>query len=131
MRWRKFYLIRYNRIQRSWSVLSCYRPLKTTYFWTTNRLDININSNLNSNDWQNTSISSVRSSNTFSKNINKHSITSAKWGQLLAISWLLYTNLQNKTHCVGFFARTYKTEHTTDRSLLWRHHKKVNISLFF
>ena len=33
------------------------------------------------NDWQNTSSSSVRSSNTFNKNINKHSITSAKWGQ--------------------------------------------------
>ena len=33
------------------------------------------------NDRQNTSSSSVRSSNTFNKNINKHSITSAKWGQ--------------------------------------------------
>ena len=32
----------------------------------------------NSNDRQNTSSSSVRSRNTFSKNINKHSITSAK-----------------------------------------------------
>ena len=33
------------------------------------------------NDAQNTSGSSVRSSNTFNKNINIHSITSAKWGQ--------------------------------------------------
>ena len=49
------------------------------------------------NDWQNTSSSSVRWSNTFNKNINKYSIISAKWGQQLAISWLLYTNLQNKT----------------------------------
>ena len=30
---------------------------------------------------QNTSSSLVRSSNIFSKNINKHSITSVKWGQ--------------------------------------------------
>ena len=33
------------------------------------------------NDRQNTSSSSVRSSNTFNKNINEHLITSAKWGQ--------------------------------------------------
>ena len=33
------------------------------------------------NDWQNTSSSSVISNNTFNKNINKYSITSAKWGQ--------------------------------------------------
>ena len=33
------------------------------------------------NDRQNISSSSVRSSNTFNENINKHSITSAKWGQ--------------------------------------------------
>ena len=46
---------------------------------------------------QKTSTSSVRSSNTFNKNINKHSITSAKRGQYLAVSWLLYTNSQNKT----------------------------------
>ena len=32
----------------------------------------------NSDNRQNTSSSSVRSSNTFNKNINKHSITSAK-----------------------------------------------------
>ena len=29
-------------------------------------------------------------------NINKHSITYAKWGQKLTLSWLLYTNLRNK-----------------------------------
>ena len=34
-----------------------------------------------SNDQQNTSSSTVRSSNTLNKNINKHSINSAKWGQ--------------------------------------------------
>ena len=33
------------------------------------------------NDRQNTSSSSVRSSNTFNKKVNKHSITSAKWVQ--------------------------------------------------
>ena len=33
------------------------------------------------NDRQNASSLSVRSSNTFNKNINKHSITSAKWSQ--------------------------------------------------
>ena len=33
------------------------------------------------NNQQNTSSSSVKSSNTFNKNINKNSITSAKWGQ--------------------------------------------------
>ena len=33
------------------------------------------------NDWQNASSSSVRSINTFNKYINKHLITSAKWGQ--------------------------------------------------
>ena len=27
----------------------------------------------------------------------------------MAISWIFYTNLQNKTQCVGFFTRTYKT----------------------
>ena len=73
------------------------------------------------NDRQNTSSSSVKSSNTFNKNINKQSITSAKWGQQLAISWRLYTNLQNKRMCwLGFFARTYKTNHTTNGSLLLR-----------
>ena len=45
---------------------------------------------------QNISSSSVRSSKTFNKHINKHSITSAKWVRV-------YTNLQNKTKCVGFF----------------------------
>ena len=35
----------------------------------------------NANDWQNTSRSSVMLSNTFNKNIQKNSITSAKWGQ--------------------------------------------------
>ena len=33
------------------------------------------------NDQQNTSGWSVRSSNTFNENVNKHSITSVKWGQ--------------------------------------------------
>ena len=35
----------------------------------------------------------------------------------MAISWLLYTNLQKTKHCVGFFARTFKTKHTTDTTL--------------
>ena len=35
----------------------------------------------NANDLKNTSSSSVRSSSTFKKNINKHLITSVKWGQ--------------------------------------------------
>ena len=79
------------------------------------------------NERQNTSSSSVKSSNTFNKNINKHSITSAKWGQYeLAISWLLETNLQNKTLrwllCMNLqnkahyrrvtpFARSQKSQH--------------------
>ena len=42
----------------------------------------------------------------------------------MAISWLFYTNLQNKTHCVGFFTRTYKTKYTTDGSLFLRDRKK-------
>ena len=45
----------------------------------------------------------------------------------LAITWLLDTNLQNKTQFVGFYARTYKIKHikhTTDGSLLLRGRKK-------
>ena len=48
----------------------------------------------------------------------------------MAISWLLYTNLRNKTKCVGLFAQTYKTKNTTDRSFL-RDRKDVSISILF
>ena len=77
------------------------------------------------NERQNISGSSVKSSNTFNKSINKPSITSAKRGQYeLTISWLLYTNLQNKTlrwliikqnkthyRRVTPFARSQKSQH--------------------
>ena len=32
----------------------------------------------------------------------------------MAISWLLYTNLPNKTRCIDFFTQTYKTKHKKD-----------------
>ena len=38
------------------------------------------------------------------------------------LSWLPYTNLQNKTQCVDFF---------TDGPFLLRDRKKVGISIFF
>ena len=90
-----------DRIQRRWSNLNCKWSAKNT---------------LNS---------SVRSRNTVNKNIKKHFFNSVKWGQLLAISWLLYTNLQNKTLCllvctnlqnkhdrrVTLFARSQKSQH--------------------
>ena len=41
------------------------------------------------------------------------------------MSWLFYTSLQNKTQCVGVFAQTYKTKHTTVRSLLLRDRQKI------
>ena len=40
------------------------------------------------------------------------------------ISWLLFTNLQNETQCVGFFTRTYKIKHNTDGPFLLRDFKK-------
>ena len=49
----------------------------------------------------------------------------------MAVSWLLYTNLQNKTQCVGFFAQTYKTKHTKEGSLLFQDRNKVNIGILF
>ena len=47
------------------------------------------------------------------------------------ISWLLYTNLQNKTQFVGFFTRNYKTKKPIDGTLLLRDYKKVSISILF
>ena len=38
-------------------------------------------------------------------------------------------NLQSKTQCVGFFARTCKTKHTMDGSLLFRDRKNASISI--
>ena len=49
----------------------------------------------------------------------------------MAISWLLYTNLQSKTQCVAFFTRTYKTKFNTDESFLLQDRKKVSISTLF
>ena len=49
----------------------------------------------------------------------------------MAKSWLLYINLQNRIQCVRSFARTYKTKHTTDGSLVLRDRKKVIISILF
>ena len=34
-----------------------------------------------------------------------------------SVSWFLYTNLQNKTQCVGFFTQTYKTKHNADEAI--------------
>ena len=64
----------------------------------------------NSNNQQNTSSSSVRSSNTFNKN-NRHSNVSAKCGKELAT--LADTDLQYKTHYrrVLHFARSQKSQH--------------------
>ena len=77
-----------------------------------------------SNYQQNTSSLSVRSSNTFNKNINKHLIS-------VKSSRLLYTNLQSKTQCAGFFNRTYKTKPTTDGSFLLGDCKKVSTRILF
>ena len=49
----------------------------------------------------------------------------------MAISWLLYNNLQSKTQCTGFFTLTYKTKPTTDGSLFWGDRKKVSTSILF
>ena len=49
----------------------------------------------------------------------------------MAISWLRYTNLQNKTQCVDFFGQTYETKRTTDGSLLLRDLKKASRSVLF
>ena len=49
----------------------------------------------------------------------------------MAISWLLYTNLQRKTQYVAFFTRTYKTKFNTDESFLLQDRKKVSISTLF
>ena len=39
----------------------------------------------------------------------------------MAISWLLYTNLQNETQCIGFFTPTYKT-----KNILGEKNRKIN-----
>ena len=49
----------------------------------------------------------------------------------MAISWLRYTNLRNKTQCVGFFTRTYKTKHNTDYLLFLQDRKKVSVGILF
>ena len=49
----------------------------------------------------------------------------------MAISWFLYINLENKTQRVGFFAKTYKTKHTIDGSLLLQDRQKVSMSVLF
>ena len=48
-----------------------------------------------------------------------------------SISWFLYTNLQKKLQCIGFFTRTYKTKHNTDGPFFLRDRKKVSISILF
>ena len=47
------------------------------------------------------------------------------------ISWLSYTDLQNKTLCIGFFTRTYKTKHNTEGPLFLGDREKVSISVLF
>ena len=49
----------------------------------------------------------------------------------MAISLLLYTNLQSKTQCTGFFTRTYKTKPTTDGLLVLEDRKKFSTSILF
>ena len=39
------------------------------------------------------------------------------------------TNFKNKTKCVRFFTRTYETKHNTDGPFIYRHLKKVTISI--
>ena len=85
----------------------------------------------NSNDRENTSSSSVRSSNTFNKNINKHSITSCEMRTIIGNKLASLYNSQSKTQCAGFFTGTYKTKHNTDGSLLFRDRKIVSISILF
>ena len=76
--WMKFfYLIHQNRIQRNLSVLGWYHP-----FETNNRPKMTLRSKEStikySNDQQNTSSLSVKSSDAFNKSINKYLITSKK-----------------------------------------------------
>ena len=49
----------------------------------------------------------------------------------MAISLLLYTNLQSKTQCTGFFTRTYKAKPTTDGLLVLEDRKKFSTSILF
>ena len=45
--------------------------------------------------------------------------------------FFFYTKLQNKTQCVGFSKRPYKTNHNTDGPFLLQDRKKVSVSMLF
>ena len=78
------------------------------------------------NDWQNTSSSSVRSSNT---STNSRSLLRNEVNNWQEVGFFLLT--YKRKHRVGFFARTCKTKHNTDGSLLLWDRKKVSVSISF
>ena len=54
-----------------------------------------------------------------------------KMRSIMAISWLLYTNLQNKTMFWLLYMNLHFTKLTTDESFALQDRKKVSISMLF